>query len=577
MYSQKTSHKPSMIAATTSPKRTKPVSKTEFEAQNLQQQLKLNDMRHKELMKQTLLRKKRKERKLEEEKRQKEQQQKLALEAIREEQKEQYNKFLKQATVRNRSANTSKLQSVVSPDGRPFDGYPVNQKYSRRTHKAEAKASENSFEELEKQVNVRVYEQEYNNHYRGNRDAHREHSRDSAEDELDEILERDLREKKLREEQEKANAQLSPIHNPTYNPHQQQGQYKPSIENLLEDKTDYNKDQGRYSYKQSKESTQFTLNSKLTSNTSDNDNTKFKRRFAGTNEKGQQPDSSYVPEERRIKDSTKQRDSHLPSNARTDQNTRRESDILASINKLDDLLKSKRKKLQEIKKRPKSMFSMPEQTNGSKFSINTNKARKPHAYHSDVKEQKDILTGFRTCAKPQFNANPYSQFNYPIGQMHNYGGYGMPPPPYQQMPISAITAPVHKREDEYMDFDTEEPVIDKQEPAGGEKNFIKDMDEIGNLDKENHNATNNKRLRPISVINETNSYSVLTDMVPPRNDLNGLYADKSYFQRRNMQKNLMNRRRPGAKDEYEDGYELKEGGDGRIQYHPHKIKELFDE
>lgn len=564
--------KPSMITTTNSPKKTKVISKTEFENNNLQEQLKLNDMRHKELMKETLLRKKRKQKQLEEEKRQKEIQQRGALQALREERKEQYNKFLKQAVVRNRSCNNSKLQSVASPEPKMTGGYPLAQRYSKPVQINEFRGSNNSFERLERQVKVRM---DMNNYEEQENRSHRSGS--SVENELDNILERDLRADKLRQEAEKANDKLSPInnHNKFDN---QRDTHKPSIENFLDEQPDPNNEYKLYPVKRGKDSTRYTLNSNLEKNDNvTNANFRLRSNLKNMSNQVTKPESDYEVREQRLKNSIKKISAQLPSENRGEHNTQHESDILESINKLNAMLKNKQKSLQEIKKRPKSMLSLQEQSNMSKLSINNNLAKRPNAYYSDFKGPKDILTTFQVSARPPVIFNPYSQMQPHINPMSGYGHYGMAPPPHN-MPISVISAPVQNKREEYVDFDAMESENLKHEASQTEKRIIRDLNEIGNIDKENQNKANMKKLRPISLINETNSYSVLTDVMPGRADLPGLYTDKSYFQRRNMQKNYTNKNlNPKNGEGYNDGYESKGDEEGRIQYHPNKLKELFED
>lgn len=572
MYADSRPVKPSMITATTSPKSTKIIQKSEFESYNLQEQVKLNDIRHKEIMKETLLRKKRKEKQIEDEKIQKEVQQQNALRALREERKEQYNKFLKQAVIRNKSCNNSKLQSVVSPDIRMQSRQPLGQIYSRPVDVDEFKGSENSFERLERQVNVKFNVNRYNDEpERGNRSDH------SVDKELDEILERNMREQKLQEE--KANKRLVPNSHMEY---QTQGQpsHKPSIENFLEEKPE-SEDLGAYSYKPSNEASQFTMNSRLQNNDSTaNKDSRFHNRFKITTSNSNYAKNVYEDQEQRLKNSIRQINTQLPSDIRNNHNIKKENDILASLGKLDELIKNKQKSLQEIKKRPKSMFSLQDQANPSKLGSNNLPTKKQNAYYSDMKGPKDILSGYQMGSKPSMLLNPYSQMQPIMNPYANYGGFGMMPH-YQAMPISVISAPSKNRQDEDIDFDAVDSNNLKHDISQTEKRIIKDLDEIGkveNIGKENHNMANMKKLRPISLINETNSYSVLTDVMPGRTDIIGTCPDKSYFQRRNMQKNMMNKG-PTSKtlDTYKDGYEFKGDEEGRIQYHPNKLKELFED
>lgn len=511
--------------------------KTKFDQWNEKEHAKINDKKHKEMMRENVMRQRRKQRKLDKERRAKQEREKRILHAWKQDKRQIYDKYLKKnsddiSLTRNHSKRNYKLTPKVDLEK---DSYAVRKVKSKKFTYNEYMEDNDSFKSHENHVKM---------NFELSQEKRKEQS--SFDREFDKIL-----------------------------------------ENNIEDK------------KENKESSILDRNSTKLIGTNES---KFKRNVLGNVNESRKTSKrvSSVNVNNGYADRYKEKHAYDgPSHINKKDRHRNENEVMESIAKLDVLIKNKMKNIKATQKRPKSVFSA--QNIGKRIGYNNSitSTNKTPLYYTNYKNQNsynqsrydhDILSNFQNVIQPPvFSNNMYSQ----VGMMNPYQ---MPPVMYNDSrPIQThINNLPNLNENNFRTNNTHggynESTTDNYElkrkedvsfpsQSNAKEETIQELSAIGKIptdNKENSNLENIRKLKPISIINETNSYSVLTDVALPKpNKYNG---EISYLQRRNMKKMRNKNGKSKVLEEiYEDDFLVKKHNDVKIQYQPNKLKELFED
>ena len=205
---------------------------------------------------------------------------------------------------------------------------------------------------------------------------------------------------------------------------------------------------------------------------------------------------------------------------------RGESDVMQSIANIDKLIKQKLGAIRQMDKNHANSAYKPQ--------------KQPLPYPSRINQNKNpsnfVIRNRSHQRQPLFLTDPYSQ---------------------------AILPPNNEQDHTYYDFDKDEQI---------EEN-IQELSQIGKV-KDGNSDRKLKKIKPISFIDETHSYSVLTNYAIPRVDINDIRNTNSYYQKNLAQNN------PTNNEPYNNTSAqliTKQQKDARIHYRVDMINELFED